>query len=615
MSVFLLGCKDDPKKNEQPVKSQSEEKPTEKQKILPEKKAEKQISQEPLLSLPGVEKIDGKTVVASSKDGLKICLEEIIPDLLKLPKEVLADKQKVSEILKTLLSVQMKMKILSIEAQKENIEKDPKVIEATKEIPALLSQQHLLEEAVKERVKESELREKFEELKKSLPKEDEISLRILECKSKEEAFQKLKNISSLTSDIKTKGRLLPWLRKAQLPIKSGNGFASIEDIFRATKGTIVKLPIDFGQNKFAIVYVESKRAYDPVSYEDAKGLILQQFFFYQKVSEYIKELSERYGVKKFTPNGKPLTQDSVNETFDLKAAKDDQVIVEFENTKVSWKTLKEMVPEKELQEVVKPENYSKILDSLITKPLLAKETAKQNLQNNPEVKAKIHKTTIAIQNKMYIDSQVKVTPQDVKSRYDEEMKILPKNSKQIRLRWIVMSDKEKAEEVLKKIKSGGADAFSQAAKEHSLDAQTREKGGDLGYKVKREIGDDILWNFIEKQANGTVLSKIYEMSDKYIIIRVEDKKTMKAPTFQEAKKDIEKQLYQEKAKNFVNKHYENYEVKLFNYDGAPLKNEQVTKKDLEIAVKEVATQNSPSVPKKTMIKTKTEETDDEDESE
>lgn len=136
---------------------------------------------------------------------------------------------------------------------------------------------------------------------------------------------------------------------------------------------------------------------------------------------------------------------------------------------------------------------------------------------------------------------LKVSDEEAKDYY-EKNKTLFQESAKVHLRQIVLGTKDKAEEILSKLKDG--QDFSEVVKKNSIDAPTREKGGDLGWKTEQDISKDLKDAAFALEVGG--ISDVIKTESGYVIIKVEDKQPMKQLSFEESKEQIEQTLMEQK---------------------------------------------------------------------
>lgn len=120
-----------------------------------------------------------------------------------------------------------------------------------------------------------------------------------------------------------------------------------------------------------------------------------------------------------------------------------------------------------------------------------------------------------------------------------------KNKEQINASHILVKDKEKADEVMKKLNNGTD--FSKLAEEYSQ-GPTAKKGGDLGYFSKGQMVPAF-----EKAAfamkPGEISKEPVKTDYGYHIIKVKGKKESDISTFEEVKNNIKQKLLNQKRQN------------------------------------------------------------------
>ena len=136
---------------------------------------------------------------------------------------------------------------------------------------------------------------------------------------------------------------------------------------------------------------------------------------------------------------------------------------------------------------------------------------------------------------------LEVSDEEAKDYY-EKNKTSFQDPEKVHLRQIVLGTKDKAEKMLSKVKSG--EDFSELAKKNSVDAMTRDKGGDLDWKTKQELPQEM--------ADAAFALEVGEVSDiiktqsGYVIVKVEQKQPAKQQTFEESKENIKQSLLEQK---------------------------------------------------------------------
>lgn len=146
-----------------------------------------------------------------------------------------------------------------------------------------------------------------------------------------------------------------------------------------------------------------------------------------------------------------------------------------------------------------------------------------------------------INEKLYdaVTKDVAVKEEDIKTYYEANKENYTEKPNTVKLSYILVDTKEKADEVLNKLKEGGS--FEDLAKEYSLDEGTKDKGGDLGDITysNPKLGSSIM-NVIKTLEVNDV--KSIEDARGFNVVRVEDKKNYPVKEYDAVKADIEEIL-------------------------------------------------------------------------
>ncbi|WP_262272008.1 MULTISPECIES: peptidylprolyl isomerase [Microvirga] len=139
----------------------------------------------------------------------------------------------------------------------------------------------------------------------------------------------------------------------------------------------------------------------------------------------------------------------------------------------------------------------------------------------------------------YLDQEAKkaVTPEAARKLYDETVKSVPAEQ-EVRARHILVENEDEAKKIAVRVK-GGED-FAKVAGEVSKDPGSKTDGGDLGFFTK----DRMVEPFAEaafKLEPGQISDPVKSQFG-WHVIKVEEKRTKPAPTFEETKDQVETYL-------------------------------------------------------------------------
>ena len=155
-----------------------------------------------------------------------------------------------------------------------------------------------------------------------------------------------------------------------------------------------------------------------------------------------------------------------------------------------------------------------------------------------------------------------VTEKDIKAEYEKAAKDA-KDKEEVRARHILVADEAKAKELKKKI-DGGAD-FEKLATENSNDPGSKKQGGDLGFFAEGAMVkefSDAAFKLKPGQVSDPVQTKFG-----WHIIKAEERRKLKMPSFADSKEKIKTHLTEERLNEYVNKLVDQTQVKYFESNG------------------------------------------------
>jgi peptidyl-prolyl cis-trans isomerase C len=170
-----------------------------------------------------------------------------------------------------------------------------------------------------------------------------------------------------------------------------------------------------------------------------------------------------------------------------------------------------------------------VLDEMIEKILLAQNATTSKLDQDPEIASLIKRVREEILAQAARRNLLKgspVTEDDVKKRFEQEVTNTHKT--EFKARHILVKEESEAKDIIAQLKKGAK--FDKLAKEKSIDTQSGKNGGDLGWVNQGMVVPDF-FVALEKMGKGTVSSEPVKSEFGWHIIKVEDTRALKIPTF------------------------------------------------------------------------------------
>jgi peptidyl-prolyl cis-trans isomerase C len=176
-----------------------------------------------------------------------------------------------------------------------------------------------------------------------------------------------------------------------------------------------------------------------------------------------------------------------------------------------------------------------VLDEMIDKLLLAQYAVKNKLDQDPEVAALIKRVreeilAQAVKRKLLKDNPI--TEDDVKKRFEQEVEKTHKT--EYKVRHILVKDESEAKDIIAQLKKGAN--FSKLAEEKSIDTQSGKNGGEIGW-INQGMVVPEFFNAVMKMKKGAVSAEPVKTDFGWHIIKLEDTRPLKIPTFEQFMSD------------------------------------------------------------------------------
>lgn len=198
-----------------------------------------------------------------------------------------------------------------------------------------------------------------------------------------------------------------------------------------------------------------------------------------------------------------------------------------------------------------PELRQVIQDELVNREILAQESARLGLDKTTEAQAQWAQVRQTFLVELLLNDYMArnpITDATLKTEYERQMALM-KDQQQYRLSLIVTSTEEEAKLVFVRLRKG--EVFAKLAAEKSLDPSKKD-GGNVGWVVPAQILPAIS-NVMVNLAKGALAAAPIQTPAGWNIIKLEEIRPFKAPTFDEAKNDIRQMLVQKQRFDYVKK--------------------------------------------------------------
>ncbi len=191
-----------------------------------------------------------------------------------------------------------------------------------------------------------------------------------------------------------------------------------------------------------------------------------------------------------------------------------------------------------------------LTDQIIASRLIIKEAQAQHLESTPDVQNAMKMAQEQIVQEAYVKKLLEGLDNEtaLRSAYDTAVQQY-KGQEEVHARHILVDSEDAAKAIIDKLNHGGD--FAQIAKEQSKDPGSKDNGGDLGFFAKQAMVPEFAEAAFGMQKGQTSATPVHT-SFGWHVIRVEDRRPMTPPTFEQMKPQILAQMQQEKLMATIN---------------------------------------------------------------
>ena len=241
--------------------------------------------------------------------------------------------------------------------------------------------------------------------------------------------------------------------------------------------------------------------------------------------------------------------------FNFKSEQEDVIVAEIGKEKIYKSEV-----EKKLQNIFADERQLIAVPSLETLPkevieIIVKEiysdrqilklAKKEGFDKDKKVKEKIQNFQDKSLRQAYIDSIIEkeITKEKISEKYAEITNSLS-GKKEYQIAHILLKSKEDAVKIASELNSKKAPKFADLAKKYSIEQQSAQNGGDLGFiledGITKEIADELI-NLKKDEVTQPIQTKLG-----WHLVKLIDSRDAKTFSFEESKEKIREQLIQNK---------------------------------------------------------------------
>lgn len=190
-----------------------------------------------------------------------------------------------------------------------------------------------------------------------------------------------------------------------------------------------------------------------------------------------------------------------------------------------------------------------LLEELVKQEVLVQEANKENLQNSPEIVARLEtiKRSLVAQAALqkHLDAHP-ITDEDLKAEYDK--KVVGENAVEYKARHILLKTEDEAKKIIEQLKKGAK--FEELAKKNSTEPGAKESGGDLGWFTTDQMVPPFSEAVAKLEKGKYTTTPVQTQFGWHVILR-EDSRTPTPPPFEAVKEQLRPMLQRERIQTYI----------------------------------------------------------------
>ena len=194
-----------------------------------------------------------------------------------------------------------------------------------------------------------------------------------------------------------------------------------------------------------------------------------------------------------------------------------------------------------------PELQKALKEELINRELLTQESIRQGLDKDIDFRDQIAQLKQTLMIQAFLENHFQKNPiSDARLReeFDRQKKLIGDgaSASQYRLSQIIVSNETDAMDLIRRIQKG--ELFGKLAQEYSSDQASKVNGGQIGWVHPGQVVPQVA-NVIVNMNKGAVTNAPIQTQGGWVIVKVDDKRPFKLPTFEEAKPQLRQAIVQQ----------------------------------------------------------------------
>jgi peptidyl-prolyl cis-trans isomerase C len=211
--------------------------------------------------------------------------------------------------------------------------------------------------------------------------------------------------------------------------------------------------------------------------------------------------------------------------------------------------------------------YPRLIAQMVNDKLLVAAGRADKLADDKDVKAKVALYQDHAIEEVYVSRAVKakITDKALHDRFEQMLKENPPQD-EVHARHILVATEAEAKDIIAQLDKGAK--FDALAKAKSSDSSAKD-GGDLGFFTRGDMVPefaDVAFNLKPGEYSKVPVKTQFG----YHVIKVEERRQSKAPTFEESKEQLTQEMSEKVTETLVNDLKAKAKIETFTLDGKPM---------------------------------------------
>lgn len=196
-----------------------------------------------------------------------------------------------------------------------------------------------------------------------------------------------------------------------------------------------------------------------------------------------------------------------------------------------------------------PDRHNAVKEELVNREVLTQAAMKRGLDKNPDIAAQMDMARQAVLVRALFESEVKANPisdADLQKQYEVFKGSM--GDSEYKVRHILVDKEDDAKAIIAELNRGGD--FAKIAKDKSKDPGSKDNGGDLDWGPSARYVKPFADAMIALKKGQTTSTPV-KTDFGFHVIRLDDVRPLKVPSFDEIKEQFRQRAQQQQIQKFV----------------------------------------------------------------